>query len=100
MKWVQRGYESAQGDYEALRELALSAKLLKGGVAERFIHHGLPGLILRPSAINIYTASVRGAARPPWTPHSDPRVEALAEIYEFLLGTGLDNGKEIAEVRR
>jgi hypothetical protein len=100
MKWAQRGYESAQGDYEALRELALSAKPLKGSVAERFIHHGLPGLILRPSAINIYKASVRGAARPPWTPHSDPRVEALAEIYEFLLGTCLENGPEIVEVRR
>jgi hypothetical protein len=100
MKWAESGCDSAQSDYEALRELALSAKPLKGSVAERFIHHGLPGLILRPSAINIFTASLRGAARPPWTPHSDPRVEALAEIYEFLLGTGLENGAEIAEVRR
>jgi hypothetical protein len=99
MKWAQWGQEPAQSDYEALRELALSGKPLKGDVAERFIRHGLSGVILRPSAINIFTASVRGAARPPWTPHNDPRVEALAEIYEFLLGTGLENGPKIAEVR-
>lgn len=44
MKWAHRDYEAAQSDYEALRELALSGKPLKGSVAERFIHHGLPGL--------------------------------------------------------
>jgi hypothetical protein len=100
MKWSQWGYESAQGEYEALRELALRAKPLKGRIAERFVSHGLSGLILRPSADNAFTASVRGATRPPWTPHSDPRVRALAEIYEFLFGTSFEDGPEIAEVRR
>jgi hypothetical protein len=98
MKWA-RGYESAQSDYEVLRELALSAQPLKNSNAERFIRHGLSGLILCPNANNVFTASVRGATRPPWRPHSDPRVEALAEIYEFLLGTCLENGPEIVEVR-
>jgi hypothetical protein len=33
----------------------------------------------------VFRADLRGAARPPWTPHADPREQALAAGYQFLL---------------
>jgi len=36
---------------------------------------------------------VRGAPRHPWTPHADPRLEALVAGFELLL-LGAGNGHE------
>jgi len=36
---------------------------------------------------------VRGAPRQPWTPHADPRLEALVAGFELLL-LGAGNGHE------
>jgi hypothetical protein len=33
---------------------------------------------------------VLGAQRPAWTPHTDPRLDALAASYELLLATLTD----------
>jgi hypothetical protein len=33
---------------------------------------------------------VRGAPRPPWSPHADPRLDALAAGFALLLGTVVD----------
>ena len=53
--------------------------------AARFARRGLAGLIAWPVSEPLYTAIVRGAPRPAWTPHADPRLEALAAGYELLL---------------
>ena len=77
--------EAAQADYERLREAALAGATLCEGTAHRFERAGLAGLIVRPAAQPIYLASVRGAARPAWTPYADPRRQVLAASYELLL---------------
>ncbi len=78
--------ESAQADYESLRDQVLSktgeAHLL---AVARFERLGLAGLIARPSAEPILVATIVGARRPPWSPHLDPRLEALADGYALLL---------------
>ena len=33
----------------------------------------------------MFRAELAGAARPPWTPGADPREQALAACYQFLL---------------
>jgi hypothetical protein len=43
------------------------------------------GLIAWPSAEPVFAATLLGAPRPPWTPHADPRLDALAA--GLLLGT-------------
>lgn len=50
-------------------------------------HHqrGLAGLIAWPDAEPAYVASIQGAERAPWTPHADPRLDALAAGYEVIL---------------
>lgn len=77
--------EAAQADYEDLRELALAGEVLRGVAAERFARRGLAGLICSPVAASVFSASIAGVTRPPWTPHADPRLDALAATYEFLL---------------
>jgi len=78
--------EAAQADYEMLR-----AHLLRHGAlpddlaAARFARRGLAGLIAWPAAEPDFRADLRGAARPPWTPHADPREQTLAATYQFLL---------------
>jgi len=59
--------EAAQADYEMLRGCVLA------------------GLIAWPAAEPDFRAGLLGAARPPWTPHADPREQALAATYQFLL---------------
>jgi hypothetical protein len=56
--------------------------------AARFARRGLPGLIARPSAEPVFDAALLGAHRPPWTPHDDPRLDALADAFARLLNTG------------
>jgi hypothetical protein len=58
---------------------------LVGVAAGRFARRGLAGLIAWPASEPQYEAVIVGARRPPWTPHADPRLEALATAYELIL---------------
>ena len=79
--------EAAQADYEMLRSCVLQAgRLPAGPAAARFARRGLAGLIAWPAAEPDFRAELAGAARPPWTPAADPREQALAATYQFLLG--------------
>jgi hypothetical protein len=79
--------EAAQADYEMLRTCVLEAGSLPAGLAAtRFARRGLAGLIAWPAAEPVFCAELAGAARPPWTPDADPREQALAACYQFLLG--------------
>ena len=78
--------EAAQADYEMLRACLLQAGALPAGLAAaRFARRGLAGLIAWPAAEPDFRAELAGAARPPWTPGADPREQALAASYQFLL---------------
>lgn len=74
--------EAAQADYEMLRAHVLGHA---GLAAARFARRGLAGLIAWPAAEPDYRAELAGAERPPWTPRADPREQALAAGYQFLL---------------
>ena len=79
--------EAAQADYEMLRAHLLQGGVLPAGLAAaRFARGGLAGLIAWPAAEPDFRAELAGAARPPWTPGADPREQALAAAYQFLLG--------------
>ena len=77
--------ESAQAHYETLREAVLHGEPLQTLTAARFARRGLAGLIAWPGAEPVYVATVQGARRAPWTPYADPRLNALAAAYEFIL---------------
>ena len=77
--------EGAQADYEALRSAVLAGTTPVSPAAARFFREGLAGLIRRPSAEPVFVASVQGAGRPAWSPHVDPRLEALAGGYRLVL---------------
>jgi len=77
--------EAAQADYEVLREAVLSGAPMQSLTAARFARRGLTGLIAWPAAEPIYTAVIVGAERARWTPHADPRLDALATGYELIL---------------
>jgi hypothetical protein len=80
--------EAAQADYEMLRACVLAGGCLPAGpAAARFARRGLAGLIAWPAAEPDFRAELRGAARPRWTPHADPRAHVLAAAYQFLLDT-------------
>ena len=86
--------EAAQADYERLREAVVSTGRLPDDLASaRFARRGLAGLIAWPEAEPVFMAVAVGAARPAWTPHTDPRVESLAAIYGLLLGAEADDQK-------
>ena len=80
--------EAAQADYEVLRTDALTAERTAALSlpAARFARRGLAGLIAWPTAEPVFSGPVLGGARPRWSPHDDPRVDALAAIFAFLLG--------------
>jgi len=78
--------EAAQADYEALRAHVLDVGSLPDSlVAARFDRRGLAGLIAWPTSEPIFEAELVGATRPPWTPHTDPRLETLAQGFVLLL---------------
>lgn len=77
--------EAAQADYERLRAAALVGISVADSLAVRFARGGLAALIARPAAEPVFVAIVHGAPRSPWTPHADPRQEALAAGYGLLL---------------
>jgi len=88
--------EAAQADYEMLREHVLATATLPDSVAAaRFARRGLAGLIAWPAAEPVFTAVLIGAARPPWSPHQDPRLTALAAGFALLLSDPpIGTGKE------
>lgn len=93
--------EAAQADYEALRAAVLAGRTLGEATARRFAQGGLAVLIARPVAEPVFVAVVVGAPRPPWTPHADPRLDALAGGYSILLGgDDVANHDEEREVAR
>lgn len=79
--------EAAQADYEALRAAIFDGAPAEDLAAARFARRGLAGLIAWPTAEPAFTADLIGAARPAWHPHEDPRIEALAAGFGFLLDT-------------
>jgi len=89
--------ESAQASYEDLRARTLGGGHLCGVAAARFERRGLAGLITWPATEGLFTADITGARRPAWTPHTDPRIDALAGAYTFLLALD-DEIPEIAAV--
>jgi hypothetical protein len=82
--------EAAQADYEMLRRCVMQdGRLPAGPAAARFARRGLAGLIAWPAAEPVFRAELAAAARPPWTPGADPREQALAAAYQFLLDAAL-----------
>ena len=81
--------EAAQADYETLRaHMPATGAPPDSLTAARFARRGLSGLIAWPSAEPVFDAAPPGAHRPPWTPHHDPRLDALADAFALLLDTG------------
>jgi hypothetical protein len=77
--------EAAQSDYEQLRAWALAGTPAVGRAAALFERHGLWGLIASPQAEPLFLASVLGAPRPAWSPHSDARALALADGFQIIV---------------
>jgi hypothetical protein len=90
--------EAAQADYEALRMASLAGTPLVNTAAVRFARGGLAALIARPLAEPVFVAVVHGAPRYPWTPHNDPRLDALVAGFELLLGSTEDGHGQHQEV--
>jgi hypothetical protein len=91
--------DAAQADYEMLCAHVLEHDRLPDGLAAaRFARRGLAGLIAWPVAEPDFRAELQGAARPPWTPHADPRSEALAAGYQFLLDAAVPLARPGARV--
>lgn len=89
--------EAAQADYEALRAAVLAGTQLAGPAAARFSGGGLVALINKPVADPVFVAVVLGGPRPPWTPHADPRLAALAAGYGLLLANADDQHDDQAQ---
>lgn len=78
--------EAAQADYEVLRGSVLAGAPWRGdAIARRFERAGLAGLIRAPAAEPDYLAELVGALRPAWCGRDDPRLDALRDVYAFLL---------------
>jgi hypothetical protein len=78
--------QAAQIDYERLRAHLLEHdRLPEDLAAARFARRGLAGLISWPVSEPIFIAELASASRPAWSPHADPRIDALAAGYQFLL---------------
>ena len=81
--------EAAQANYETLRAHVLATGAPPDSLAAaRFARRGVAVLIAWPSAEPVFDAALLGAPRPPWTPHADPRLDALAAGFALLLNTG------------
>jgi hypothetical protein len=93
--------EAAQADYETLRERALVGAHLPDLAAVRFQRLGLAALITSPASASIWQAQLVGARRPRWSPHVDPRVNALVAGYSWLLASESEClvGEKEGEVR-
>jgi hypothetical protein len=83
--------EPSQLAYERLRAAAVNPDQAPDQLAAaRFGRRGLSGLIAWPDAEPVFWVGLVGAARPAWTPYSDPRLGALAATYRLLLGSAAD----------
>jgi hypothetical protein len=81
--------QPAQADYEALRAHVLATGAPPDSLAAaRFARRGVAGLIAWSSAEPVFDAALLGAHRPPWTPHHDPRLDALSDAFALLLDSG------------
>lgn len=81
--------EAAQADYEVIRAHLLGTGELPASLAAgRFARRGLAGLIAWPAAEPLFTAELAGARRSAWSPHSDPRLDALAAGFAVVLHGG------------
>ena len=90
--------EAAQADYEALRAHVLNTGDLPTSLpAARFARRGLGGLIAWPAAEPVFTGPVLGADRPRWSPHEDPRLDALAAGFALLLTADAGQVADLAE---
>ena len=69
------------------REVVLIGGASLSVAAQRFDRRGLAGLIAWPAAEPRFSARLRGAARPAWSPRVDPRLEALADGFQLLLAS-------------
>ena len=93
--------DAAQADYERLRAAVLAGAPAADAAAVRFARGGLAALVARPGADPVFVAILRGASRPAWTPHADPRLEALAAGYVLLLADADEESiKQAEEVAR
>ena len=83
--WSPR--EAAQVEYESLRERILRGDPDDQGLLPaRFQRLGLLGLVTRtPIEPVAWQVTMIGARRPRWSPYEDPRVEALADAFQYLL---------------
>jgi hypothetical protein len=93
--------EGARADYERLRAAVLAGAPAADAAAVRFARGGLAALVARPGVDPVFVAILRGASRPAWTPHADPRLEALAAGYVLLLADADEESiKQVEEVAR
>ena len=90
--------EAAQCDYETLRSAVLADLPLIGPAGSRFARGGLAALIARPVTEPVFVAAMKGAARARWTPHADPRWDALAAGYQLVLNVAADTDDDHVEV--
>jgi hypothetical protein len=88
--------DSAQADYETLRVAVLTEQVPVGSAWLRFSRHGLAGLIVAPVSPPVFVATLAGAPRSAWSPHVDPRIEALAAVYGGLMAASETIPEEIA----
>jgi hypothetical protein len=92
--------EAAQADYESLRSHVLAVGALPESIeAARFARCGLAGLIAWPAAEPVFRADLVGAVRPKWSPHADPRLDALAAGFALLLDAADSAGSRGAQQR-
>ncbi|MFG2858976.1 hypothetical protein ACGFZ9_52335 [Streptomyces mirabilis] len=97
--WFPLPGEHAQAEYETLRSHVLEhGKVPSSLAAGRFGRRGLAGLISWPAGESDFRAELSGAPRPAWTPHHDPRNDALAAVFAVLLEAAdrLDLGNDSA----
>ncbi|MCX4564444.1 hypothetical protein OHA02_50825 [Streptomyces phaeochromogenes] len=84
--WFPLPGEDAQAEYEMLRSHVLERGRMPSSLAAaRFARRGLAGLISWPAGETDFRAELSGARRPAWTPHHDPRTDALAAVFAVLL---------------
>ena len=86
--------ESAQADYEVLRQAVLDGRPLANQAGARFEAQGLWGLIRKPAAQPMFSARLIGAVRPPWSPYNDPRLDALADALQLVLNITYTTAQE------
>ncbi|MDJ0385828.1 hypothetical protein [Streptomyces sp. G-G2] len=99
--WFPLPGKDAQAEYEMLRNHVLEYGQMPSSLAAaRFARRGLAGLIVWPRGETVFRAELSGARRPGWTPHHDPRQDALAGAFAVLLDAADRLGHECDETGR